>query len=319
MTLGAASWVHKMEKPSEQTTDYHSIKALSAGVAWTMVQECPAQAWWQSPWNPDRVEKQARELDIGTAAHLAVLESHAFAERCSLIAFPDYRAKEARELRDQCYIDGKIPLLPQDYELVTKLRDRLLHSEAHDLLFGDGLNEQEYFWGWDGVSCKAKADRIVKGAIVDLKTASSASPDAFQRAMVRDGHHLRAAWYLDGWGAANDVDIGKDTYELGEEGELIGIASWRRVDYLYVVIAKSEPHLVSIFRLDERTLAWGRTLYHDALRMFRQAQEAEVWPGYGREGEKIIKVQLPAFAENMLIARERAGEFDAGEDDGPSY
>jgi hypothetical protein len=171
-------------------------------------------------------------------------------------------------------------------------------SAAAELLFDlGGVNEHAWEWEWDGVPCKAKVDRFAKGTLVDLKTASSASPAAFQREMVLRGHHLRAAWYLDGWNTVYR-DAG---------------------DYRFVVIGKAEPHLISVYQLDDSALQRGRTLYRHALKLFRQCQDAGVWPGYEGQraaGEKNtpITINLPAWYLNLHDARERAGEFEDDED-----
>lgn len=267
------------------TDDYQKRKALSASMAWAMVSECPAQAWHSSPWNPDYVEENAAHFDIGKAVHLAVLEPETLADRVWILDYADWRSKEARAARDQAYIEGKIPLLMEkDYTLVLQMRRQLENSDAVDLLFGEGMNEYAYYWEWDGVPCKAKADRIIPRGIVDLKTAPYASPEVFQRAVLRDGHHLRAVWYIDGYAA------GWATSQIDH-----------RPDYLFVVVAKEEPHLVSIFRLDEGAIERGRTLYRRALHLFRQCQETGIWPTYtGAAGEKITTINLPTWYDRKL-------------------
>jgi hypothetical protein len=313
----------------ETAEAYHEREAASAGFAWDIVKPggCPAQAWHDSVFNPDWREIRARRgsettLSVGTAAHLAVLEGHEFAARCSLVPYPDWRTNASREIRAQCVIDGRVPLLPKDYELVQAMHHAIRHSDAAEYFFGEGESEVGYTWripglpgsdrlglGVTAVDCKARADRIVPGAIVDLKTAVSASPEAFQRAMVRDGHHLRAAWYLDGWAEQHR--------EHAHDGSI-------ECDYLYVVVAKIEPHLVSIFKIDDvntvfepgfeqydrvSALEWGRMLCRKALSEIRRARETGVWSGYSREGEKINTVSLPAFAEHQLADMEANDEL----------
>jgi hypothetical protein len=288
----------------ETASAYHAREAVSAGFAWDVVSSCPAQAYYNSVFHPDHVAIQARkeakrhsnELDVGTAAHLAVLESHVFAERCSLVPYSDWRTQDSRNIRDQCVIDGRVPLLAKDYELVTKLRLSIENSDAAEYFFGEGESEVSFTWEDNGIACKARADRIVPGAIVDLKTAISASPQAFQRAMVRYGHHLRAAWYLDGWREGSDPS--PHVYEVLKD-----------MRYLYVVVAKTEPHLVSINRLDERALEWGWMLCRKALSEIRRAWETGVWSGYSLEGDKINTVSLPAFAEHQLADMEANDEI----------
>jgi hypothetical protein len=301
----------------ETAEAYHAREAVSAGFCWDIVSSCPAQAWYDSVFNPDWREIRARaeakrrksgrdEFDIGTAVHLAVLESHIFAERCSLVPYSDWTTKHSRDIRNQCVADGKVPLLPKNYELVQTMREAIEQSDAAEYFFGAGESEVSYTWDADGIACKARADRIVPGAIVDLKTAVSASPEAFQRAMVRYGHHLRAAWYIDGWCSQH-----------------AGMNS-RDIDYLYVVPAKTEPHLVSIFKVEDvdtvfepgferydrvSALERGRMLCRKALSEIRRARETGVWSGYGREGERINTVSLPAFAEHQLADMEAEGEL----------
>jgi hypothetical protein len=236
------------------------------------------------------------------------------------VPYPDWRTNASKEIREQCVLDGRVPLLPKDYELVQAMRRAIEHSDAAEYFFGEGVSEVSYTWEHREfvrgpsdppgpidahiIACKARADRIVPGAIIDLKTAMSASPQAFQRAMVRDGHHLRAAWYIDGWCEQHPG------------------MNHRDVDYLYVVPAKTEPHLVSIFKVDDvdtvfepgfeqydrvSSLERGRQLYRKALSEIRTArEEGGLWRGYA---QGIKAVSLPAFAEHQLADMEAEGEL----------
>jgi hypothetical protein len=276
----------------ETSEEYHARQALSAGMAWTMVTECPLLAWYQSAFNPGREEKNGKHFDIGTAAHLGTLEEHKLAERIVVLDCENYRTKAAQETRDGAYEAGKIPLLAKDWELVREI-GHMIDLQC-DLFRHGGPVEATYVWEWEGVPCKARADKIAGNLIVDLKTAASASPQAFQRAMIRDGHHLRAAWYVDG-------------YRQAMSNASVSVES--RAAYRYVVVGKDEPHIVTQFELDARSLEWGRRLYRRALSEFRRAQETGVWSGYGREGENKITMSLPAFAEHQLADLEAEGEL----------
>jgi hypothetical protein len=265
---------------------------------------CPAYAFARSVFNPEPLpQRRARELDVGTAAHLAVLEPELLEKRISIIVEDNYRSREAQSARDLAIFNKRLPLLVDDVELVANLRLAIEHSDAAELFFGEGESEVSYTWPGEGMPPaflgKARADRITPHGIVDLKTAASASPAAFQKAMARDGHHLRAAWYLDGWAEA-------------DPSKTLRQADWLP-HHLFVVVAKEPPHLVEVYSCDERALGWGRTLYKKALRLFREAEESGSWRGYGA-GEKIQNINLPAYAENQLTYQERAGEFDADED-----
>lgn len=278
--VGSREVIHQ-----ETAETYHARKAVSAGFLWRMVSECPAQAYYESCFNPDAPpQMRSLEFDIGSATHLLTLEGAEFAGRATLIPYETYQSKDARELRDRAYIDNRTPLRPKDYRLVCALHDAIRKSDVAELLFAAGQSEVSYTWKWDSVPCKARADRITPHAIVDLKTAASASPGAFQRALMRDGHHLRAAWYLDGW----------------EQTQ------YPHMDYVFVVVAKTPPHLVEVYQLDEHALQMGRRLYRTAMRQFRECQETGIWPGYKHKAG----VGLPTYEEYRLAEMEADGELD---------
>jgi hypothetical protein len=275
---------------NETAEQYHARAALSASYVITSELECPAQAWWESPFNPDQSpQKRRRELDIGTALHLAALEYDHLAERTVVIEADSYRTKAAQEARDGAWFAGRIPLLTEDMRLVTRLHDALLaHPLAADIIsHPEGDSELTYTWEWEGVPCKARVDRRVPLFLADLKTASSASPDAFQRAILRDGHHIRAAWYRDGWREAT-----------GEQ-----------MRYVFVVVSKREPHLVALYEIDAQSTEWGRRQYRRALREFRAGLEAGRWLGYAEGEDKINTINLPAWSEMRLADEEDAGNL----------
>jgi hypothetical protein len=285
----------------ETAEEYHARKAMSASMAWAMVSKCPRKAWYESPFNPDQPPpEQARHFDIGTALHLAVLEPHLLDERTVKLPYGNYRTKEAQQNRDQAYVEGRTPLLEADWDLVENLRKAV--SEQTDLLT-DGEAEVSALWDYTtsssidiveltingevGVSvlpqhiyCKGRADYLttVDGrlTIIDLKTAACASEEAFQRAMIRDGHHLRAAWYREGFRAA---------------------------DYIYLVVEKDPPFIVQPYRVAERSEEWGYRLMRKAIDQFRQCMGEGRWPGYSAQTaaeDKIINTNLPSWAEHQL-------------------
>jgi hypothetical protein len=309
----------------ETEAEYQARQAISASFCWDLLTECPAQAWHNSVFNPERPPEEPNgDLDFGKLVHLATLENHLLAERVMIVDAGDFRKKEARHLRDEAYVQNKIPLLFSSarkrnstrygYEDLQTIRAALEQSAAAELLFGPGESEVSFTWDFvtpgdlgpaeQGpfgptryhtpykIACKARADRKVPGALVDLKTADSASPAAFSRAMARYGHHLRAAFYVDGWASS-----------LIDEG-------WNVREYLFVVVGKSEPHLVQTYRLDDHALEAGRRLYRKAFSEIRRARETGVWSGYGGEGkESIITMPLPTRVDYQLADMEARGEL----------
>jgi hypothetical protein len=161
-------------------------------------------------------------------------------------------------------------------------------AAAAGSLFDGGSSEVSFFWNAHGTPCKARADYITAdgAVIVDIKTATSANPRAFQKAAFDRGHFLRAPWYLDG-------------YEL--------VAGPARRDYWFVVVAKDPPHLVTTCRLDPRAIEWGRIMIRRAIDLFAECHGKGDWPPYCAEPATLT---LPSWAEFQLADREQAGEFE---------
>lgn len=289
---------------NEAASDYHDRQAASAGLLWDVVgpDGCLALAFARSRWlNPDYVPERDEAMDSGVIAHLAALEDHLLEERITIVEANSWRTKAAQELRDEAYATGKIPILLEregpgpSFQKILAMRKALQGDDmAQSLLFGTGRNEVSYDWQDEatGIKCKARADRITDGGVVectmvDLKTAQAVSPDGFQRSMVRYGHHLRAAFYLDGW-------------ERQEEEPF--------ADYVFVCVRSEPPHLVAVYQLEAQAIEWGRKLYRNALTQFERAQTGLIpWWSYNREG--IMPIDLPTWAGYRLADREAAGEL----------
>jgi hypothetical protein len=278
--------------------DYHAIKALSAGFVWTFDSECPFKAWMTSPWNPDREPENARHFDIGTAAHLAVLEPNDLAARTAIVRgvtkkgepSPGYASADAKEQRDAAYAAGITPLLPEEMDTVHGLQKAIReHRMARSLLIG-GESEVTMTWEWDGLPCKCRADHLpsTHGSwMVDLKTAISANPKAVARKAFNEGWFVRAAWYMAGHKEARGVLPAK---------------------YLFVVVEKDPPHLVEVYEMDNRALMYGDQIILKTLKRAQECFASDKWPGYGDGG--ITTLALPSWAEFQRAEREENGEFD---------
>jgi hypothetical protein len=271
--------------------EYHAIKAMSAGMAWTMDSECPLKAWLESPWNPDHEAETATHFDIGTAAHLAVLEPHLFSERVVTHDFDSYAKKEAKAIRDAAYQFGKTPLKPAERDIVIGIKESIERHRAAARLFRNGDAEISLEWEWNGIPCKCRPDYLPESLkyVVDLKTANSVNPRAVSRALERDGWFVRAPWYLGGIKAV--------TGTMPEK-------------YLFVVVEKDAPHMVEVFELDDRALVQGEQIIMRTLGLFRECMASGVWPTYSGSTGGIIKIGRPTWAEFQHADREAAAEFD---------
>lgn len=272
--------------------EYHALKALSAGMIWTMYSECPLKAWIASPWNPDRQPENARHFDIGTAAHLAVLEPADLEARTTIVRgvtkkgepSPGYASADAKEQREAAYAAGITPLLPEEMVVVQGIQKAIHGHRMARSLFGKGDSEVTLTWEWNGLPCKCRPDHlpVTHGSwMVDLKSAISANPRAIGRKAFNEGWFVRAAWYMAGHKEARGVLPAK---------------------YLFVVVEKDPPHMVVVYELDNRALLYGEQIIMQTLDRAAECLRTEKWPGYGDDG--ITLLELPKWGEFQLAELE---------------
>lgn len=201
--------------------------------------------------------------DTGTMAHSLILEG----DLDSVVHRVDadsWRTKAAKEERDQAYNDGLIPI--NNAEAETKLGDVYQMQEAvmsHPVaapLLTDHDPEVSLFWRDDDVDLKARLDayRPADGVVVDLKTIRSARPSDVQRQISDLGYHVQARHYLNG--------IRK----------LTGFEP----DWLFVMVQSTAPYTVSVHRVADEALEMAQVRIDYALKRYKQATEANYWPGY---------------------------------------
>lgn len=280
-------------------TDYHAIKALSASGIWALTdvnEGCPAKFWLQSPWNPDREPFDATHFDIGKAAHIAVLEPEKVDAEVVLHGFDEYKTNAAKAARDAAHAAGKIPLKPAEWALVEDIRRAIMADPlARGAFTGEGESEVTAAWTDPvyGVPCKARADRVLDGGriLVDLKTAVSAHPIGWGKAIWQHGYFARAAWYLDAWEIAT-----------GQRPE----------EYWFAVVEKKKPNLTALHKLPDKDIEWGKVINHMAVGTFAECMNRGDWHGYrpiGAKGPRAFVTGLPTYAQYQLHDRLEADEF----------
>jgi hypothetical protein len=170
--------------------------------------------------------------------------------------------------------DGKTVVAQADWDRAHVMRDAIAaHDTAARLLFSsDGASEESAFAvDENGVQHKARFDRRIPGAIIDLKS-TSAKPgrDSLTRAIVDYGYEVSAAHYL----AVAEL-LGLDVSGFG-----------------WVFVDKSDEHRVTVVDVDDAFLDRGRVLREQAIRRLTDPAE----PRY--EGETgFLTLTCPRWAE----------------------
>lgn len=138
--------------------------------------------------------------------------------------------------------DGRTVVSQEDWDRAHAMRQAVIdHADAKALLVdGDGTYEESAFATDEkGIKLKARFDRRIPGAIIDLKsTAAKPGASSLSRAVVDYGYDLSAAHYLE---VARLLELDADTF-------------W------FVFVGKEAPHRVTVANLDDTFINRGRTL-----------------------------------------------------------
>lgn len=249
--------------------EYHAAAALNASTLKAVASKPLAKVRYDLD---HRVEK--REWTLGEAAHSLILEGHA--SRIDLVDAPNYLTKAAKSVRDASYAAGRTPLLLHEWETVTAMSKAVAaHDTAGPLLTGHAP-EVSVFADLYGQPCKARMDawHPARNLIVDLKTTADADPDTFDRTALNFGYHQQMAHYRD----------------------LVEVETGERPRFLFVLVEKAPPYLVSVVELDELFDDLGGKKNEEAAAKWRRAKETDQWPGY----EGISRVLAPVWALDEL-------------------
>lgn len=266
--------------PDLSNADYHAQHASlsSSGAKTLLTPGCPALFAWER----DNGRADKPHYDFGHAAHREVL---GVGEEivCMDAKFTDWRTKAVKEDAAAARAEGKVPLLAGDYATVKAMAKALREHEWASLLFAPGSGEPEQSMFWEdpdtGVMCRARHDWLrhpnPDGRLlcVDLKTAHSVEPGALRKAAANNGWYMQAPWYVDGV-------------------EALGLDGGRGAAFLFVAIAKTPPHLVTVVELDWDALETGRAQNRKAREIFRDCTESGHWPAYASAP---ITVSLPPW------------------------
>lgn len=260
--------------------DYHGDKESISRSALMDFKKCQRK-YWAKHLNPDRpVEETKPSWAFGTAFHTLILEPHLFEKNYFIMpekvllknvgreAYDEYKKieKEAESCKD------KVVLSRADFNALLAMRHSLLENKKAKQLVENATYESSYFWqdGHSGLMLKSRPDILHSNMYVDLKTIDDASPENYQREMVKYGYHIQAAMV-------------KDAVFYLENRKLDACIN--------ICVEKNYPHLVAIYIIDEFAIEEGHVQYKQLCLDLKNARETNEYSDYG-----IQTISLPKWA-----------------------
>lgn len=207
-----------------------------------------------------RNRKPTKSMNLGKAVH-----AHALGAGPELIVWQhDGRTRAGKEERAEV-----APLLASEAAVgVTATeRDQILamvealhmHRDVVEII-ARSQSEVSAFWTDDGAWCRARIDLLEDDASWDYKTTQDASRSGFSKALGAYGYHQQAEFYQRG---------------LRALGHRAGRSPMR-----FICQEVEAPYLVQIHTPDEEAMQMAKELNDRAIRVYADAKETGIWPGF---------------------------------------
>jgi exodeoxyribonuclease VIII len=259
---------------------YQAWNAISAGRL-SDVRRAPLVAFWKK----DHPDPPTPAMKFGTAIHSAILEPDIFSD--SYVRRPPGHGSSTayKTAKAELEAAGKEILDDDDWNACIEIgKAARCHPILGPLLGLEGTNV-ELSVVWNAISksgipvaCKCRPDFLDRQTkiIVDLKTTTDATKDAFARQVFDLGYHRTAAHYLDGCRAAGiDVDA-----------------------YLFFAIEKKPPYLTCLYQIDGASIEVGRTEVEGLIDIWARCLLNGIFPGLSTG---VVPVGLPGWAWNRIM------------------
>jgi len=264
--------------------DYHNHQAIgSTGLK--LLQRSPAHyyAHFVDPNREPREQTPAQLL--GSAVHMAVLETHNFDETYTVLPDGiDRRTKEGKALYAEIMESGKTPLVEPMFNKISDMMNAAYRHPLTQKLSKIALAEHSIFWVDEltGAQCKIRPDWHVppcaeypNGLIVDLKTVGDASAVVFAKNAWNSDMHIQAALYVSGFYAQYGT----------------------RPDFLWYAIETDKPHANAYHKCPQFLLEYGTEIVGELLEIYAQCVKTNHWPSYG---EDVTELELPNYAMRVI-------------------
>lgn len=255
---------------------YHGdMHSLSSTGARKLLEVVPAQ-WAYDRDNPDLEPNEV--FEFGTAVHTLTL---GVGTPVVEVMAKDWRTKGAQQQRREARERGEIPLLTKQFKAARTMACNLRSHPHLARALEQGAPEMSGYWRdpATGIMRRLRTDCLYtapSGAVlvIDVKTADTADPEKFLKSVITYGYDQQNDWYGDG------IE------------QLLGV--WPA--FIFAIVAKKPPHLVSLVELPSEWLARGRRRNREALDIYARCVEANHWPDYGPD---IHQIDMPYWLQKQ--------------------
>jgi len=250
-------------------SEYRAHPGLNYSLLKTVIKKSPLHAWHEK-LNP---KEQTEAMRIGTLTHLAAQDMESYSQTTCRAPVVDRRTKAGKEewARFCEANEGKTALTAEDDERLVMM-GQVIRDTAGPLV--DNPFEVVSIVEKGEYSLKGRFDWLGEDYIVDLKTTTDASPDAFAKASWNFGYYMQAGFYC----------------ALAEKERCIDHS------FFWIVIEKEPPYACVVYKANDELIERGKQDAVRAIQMWLKCSEAGHFNGY-MEGE----IGLPSWTEKYYV------------------
>ncbi len=274
----------------EYFADPCAVPSLTQSIAHTLVDESPLHAWLQHPKLGKQPRAPTKATNRGHVIHKLLLGKGANIE---VLDVPDFKKKDAQQMRDDAIALGKIPMKRAEYEEIETAADVLRERLAENGYVFSG--ESEFAIEWDEkafegtVLCRGRMDHVIfdlsreRATILDVKKAASVNPRNLRRHFYEYGYDIQYQAYTSALVALHP--------------ELAG-----RVDFTFLFVEIEPPYSVVDIQPTGAFREMGLSRWTRAIDIWKRCLTRNHWPSYKEPGRPLMLEPMPYHAMEELGA-----------------
>ena len=255
--------------------EYREHPAISRSELWH-IHESPSKF----KYFKDNPEEPTPALLFGQVFHKLALEPDTFSDDFAVAPDVDRRTREGKQVWSDFLEQsaGKTVIPAEMFDQAQSMYEALAAEPFAQKLL-NGPREVPFFWVDDltGEECKCRVDCLntsySQPIVVDVKSTTDASIDAFTRDAIKYGYDFQAAMYSEG--------VSKHL----QQSPL----------FVFIVVEKAPPYAVNILQADELLLRRGQGLFRDYISIYHDCKQTGNWYGYLGKNNQINNLALPSW------------------------
>ena len=215
-------------------------------------------------------------MKLGSTIHCALLEPLRFANEYLEEPELDKRTKEYKEFAAKntdkfLYSKKDVKPILEKLESIKKENNTDAYPSLLRVLNQKTLNENAIFW--DKFKCKIDAFDEETNTLIDIKTTSDASPEAFQRTIFNSAYSIQLAHYAKGL-----MSAGKDVYE-----------------FKIIAIQTSAPYDIVEYEMSVDVMSYS---YQKLQELYDKLENVLIFDDHtGTNNGEVVNVELPKWMQ----------------------